>query len=403
VVSYSIYLGVIQLHRHTSPCSPMKNEPPPIPRKEKYILLPPEDLSVADFLCFPLPLISAAQTFQEIPAFFSQESPNTSNVEFLQSKSLPHPSIIAEINAVYSKAVEARVLSIVYAHDTHLGSKFCPLWIVSFWNAVLGLRSNERKLWLEADTWLDAQRMKSLPSRHSVDAVCATLQLLPWTRKLRFFDHDPTADLIPYLSFDWLTMVHQSQLLKLLEVDVKSSIEWRDCLLVVPSTTHQSMLAHYHSHEDETYWSTSIIRWLRDLGVDLSSSTHDALLTIVHIHGNHWIGAIFDFLDQSISYADPLGGKIPSEISACHLWWVKNHTEKVFTIKVLQCTTQIDGHSCGLLAPTALVHKYFPTTHLLINPKMIPIARMDAFMAVANHHLRTLVHIMLICSDVTVY
>jgi hypothetical protein len=365
---------------------------PDIPPDIIEEILPPQGLSVSDFLAFPLPLISSSHPVLPASSYFSKTIPKPIHADFLRSTVIPNARIILELEETFHEAVSQGYHSVIYAHgSTSQRVVVCPLWTLTLWLKVLAIRTKTRPLWLSAFDWIQARRGKSLAVRHLVDDVEGILRVLPWGGNLSGFEIEPVECLCPYLSYDWLATTHESHLLKLLQWEILANPEFHACVIVAPSTTCKTILTVYSMRDQ--YLERKLWRWIRDIGDELATGNRNEFASIVHINGNHWIALIIDFAHGTISYGDPMGKPVPSNISDAMNWWVSMHSSKAFVTVTLLTTTQEDGHSCGLLAPNALSHHYLPATYPLADPNNIAEARMKAFLSVSTKHLDNLVRL----------
>ena len=174
----------------------------PIPPLQRRALLPSPELSVSEFLRFPLPTQDATQV-QDVSSFWCTEEPNVVapiTLEDLKDLPIPSPSVLKSLCNHPGTG-----LSICYPHiysPTHMRY---PLWILTYWVEVEYLRHHVRQPWAKAEMFLSKQRLWY--NSPSLRKLCSTTQgiflRLPWAGNVNgFTEPDPRMKLATYLSHD---------------------------------------------------------------------------------------------------------------------------------------------------------------------------------------------------------
>ncbi|KJA19677.1 hypothetical protein HYPSUDRAFT_56520 [Hypholoma sublateritium FD-334 SS-4] len=143
----------------------------------------------------------------------------------------------------------------------------------------------------------------------------------------------------------------------------------------------------------ETYLNNQSFGWLRRLGEDLQEHG-STLVTAVHLgelsNMPHW--ASLAVQKRTVSFGDSFGNKMPEKLHNACSWWLRQHhtgdfTEAKVTFHTLPITTQLDSHSCGILADNTLDHLISGGQHPLLGPSPSDIIaqRLQRFLSVARH------------------
>jgi hypothetical protein len=101
-----------------------------IPLQWKDTILPPQSLSVLDFLNFPLPMAMQSTTFTGPSQYFSMETPNISNIQQIHDLPMPPKSVVDALLAAIQDVEGMR--SIMPSHIGPTDSRRFPVWIVQY-------------------------------------------------------------------------------------------------------------------------------------------------------------------------------------------------------------------------------------------------------------------------------
>lgn len=305
---------------------------------------------------------------------------------------LPSPSIIRKLNNASRQAWLDGFTSLVYAHlGTGAETQF-PLWVISFWQEVVDLRSNARKRWLGAKDWLikEGQRKKSLERRSLAEDACRLLDLLPWGKgKAGLADGQSiSADMWRYLGTHWLSSTTQDDMLALLRFEASRSQQPKIIIEGVNFTT--KLMEAYETRDTPAYQTREDFSWVRTIGKELVEK-RATLLTEVHLgmHSNkpHWVAVVVDAKRNKLMYGDSYQKDIPAGLLNTYRWWLAQHTLQHFSNEVLPIGKQTDSHSCGLFADNALAHYLDSEKYPLIVRGEALDACLKMFVRLAEHIL----------------
>lgn len=117
--------------------------PAVMPEGVKANISPPEQLSLASFIKFPLP--SHATAGSDLAQYFVALLPDTTTMaaitDALQTLPLPPPSIIRQLSSRAASAWASGSCSLVYAHAND--PRRFSFWTLSFWRAVCEMRTTQ--------------------------------------------------------------------------------------------------------------------------------------------------------------------------------------------------------------------------------------------------------------------
>jgi hypothetical protein len=189
-----------------------------VPLAAQTKLLPVSNLSVLDFLKFPLPILSQTSNTHPTSAYFSSNAPNLLDKNTIRKIPVPSIDTVRDLGREYRNP-EFRAHSVLCAHIP-TNEYYLPLWVITFW---LELRSKWLDPWICAEAALRKRKSKWVgqadPSiTHAlVGEVFALLSTLPWSGNIRGFDNaEPLYCLATYVTRDWFSDVHQNQMLDIL-------------------------------------------------------------------------------------------------------------------------------------------------------------------------------------------
>ena len=94
---------------------------------------------------------------------------------------MPTSAVVKDLNKIAHQAWLDGFKSIKYAHIGDSVTTHFPLWLISFWNEVLDLRT-VRDSWVKAKAWLmvELKQKKALQRRTYAEDVNVLLSELPW-------------------------------------------------------------------------------------------------------------------------------------------------------------------------------------------------------------------------------
>lgn len=361
---------------------------PQIPCEIQKEILPDKDLSVLDILKFRLPAAARSNngSFNHSQKFLSTLTPTLTNIE--EIRTIPTPPL-----AVLDELVKAPELlssqSVLCLHAPGFVMERLPMWTLSYWVQVFHLRPLKNK-WLDAEESLQKQghsKQRTDDTKGLVSQVQNALACISWAGDIKGFSASiSTIHLTTYLTREWFTDEHENQMLYLLRQEV--SRERKEDGINVCDTFFMKRLIDLQQDEDgpNRYATGANYAWLREKGQELATGVLDMLVTIANIGSNHWVAIIVDFKSSKILYGDSMGSTIDDDVEKALTWWIHQHTGKHFTKGYLPITRQRDGHSCGILAWTALAHYLFPGTYSLVDAGIVANERLRMFLRVSERH-----------------
>ncbi|KAJ7174865.1 hypothetical protein C8R46DRAFT_1215030 [Mycena filopes] len=156
-----------------------------IPQELEFDLIPSEHLSIAKMLDFPLPLENTLSTATQPAQFFSEKLPDIADKDLMiHARRLPIPDskTVHKLAACSRQSWLDGSQSVVYSH---LGGDVThyPLWILTYWVAVVELKRDVWVPWRRAQEWVKSNR--KIVARNPTRAALAedtTLMLAmhPW-------------------------------------------------------------------------------------------------------------------------------------------------------------------------------------------------------------------------------
>lgn len=365
-----------------------------IPTEIRAIVLPSPTLDILSFVDFSLPPLA---TSNPPKAAFSLASSSVHDPSTIRK--LPVPSQ-ETVRALYRDRMEAigqgLAASLRYTPQTQSASSLhLPLWVVTLWDEVLRLRAPDGPYtrWKKAETALRGRRKiwntkKSSASYSAVETTYTMLTTLTWSGFVHGFDNlEPIESLATYATRDWLSDVHENQMLDLLRMAVTRRADGQR--FEVENAAFWKFLTHaYDKRELGTYLTDRYFVRPRGLGEALARGDRDIVVMIVNLSNVHWIAVAVDFREKSILYGDSLGGKRNAQVLAVLEWWTAAHSGgEPFKCEALQITRQPDFHSCGLASWNAVAHLLLPDRYPLLDPTDLDTARLHVMHDVLQQHM----------------
>ena len=314
-----------------------------IPPEIQAIILPKEDISILDFLKFPLPAV-ALSAFTQPQTFFSTLDPTITNVEVIQKTLMPPLPVLNHL--LQAKELHQARSIFFSSHQTHSESpeqqfEWFPMWILSYWMETTHIWPLKRK-WVLAEEGIEDRRRSKRQTDYTkglITQVYNALTYISWSDTIKGFPGTALMDcLTTYLTKDWLTDEHEDQMLYLLERELTRSR--KDDRTHIANAFFITRLVEIYKDPNRTnhYATSEGLAWLRKKGQDFGTGTLEKLVTIANVGRNHWVAVEVDFECSKILYGDSLGGKINEEIETALTWWLHQHSAKHFTTGLLPIT-----------------------------------------------------------------
>jgi hypothetical protein len=364
-----------------------------IPPDVKDSILPNKNISIVDFLQFPLPDVAATSpSIGQPKSFYSTLYPTITDPEIIQKILLPPLPILERLSQIIDLA---NTRSIICQHASSLqdgaAGHRLPIWVLTFWREVARIWPLKKKWVLARETLetrkTDETRTHTNETKMLISQVGSALACIPWSGNIKGFPGDvPTEYLTRYMTDDWLTDEHENQMLHLLERELARSGH-SDGIHVAETFLITRLLEIYrHPDRDEHYATAKNNAWLRRWGQELGTGVLDKLVAIVNLDQNHWVSVVIDAPSSRILYGDSLGKPITREVKGVLTWWINHHTATNFQIDNLAITCQEDGWSCGMLAWNAIAAHVLPETYSLVNGQAVVDERLKMLLRVVERH-----------------
>lgn len=307
-------------------------------------LLPNPTLSILQFLEFPLPPnpVTLLKLHLLPSDYFSSEQPNVEDLRVIKTIPLPPADVVSTLLPYIATLVQHTEttdskLSVLCAHTDGIATAQClPLWTITYWTKALHLKNTIQQPWIDAERVLQhrIQFKKGISSpgnHHLVEQTYVMLGLLPWSGfVLGFENHEKITHLMAYMTQEWLSDVHEAQMLELLRNAIHQQKGTTEVEIQGPY--FYSYLKSAAEAGEFRYRNTTSFTQARSLGEALQSGQRTSVGFITHVHQNHWVAAVIDFSEQCILYGDSLGGRPDIEFITVIQWWIQYHAGTQFAI-----------------------------------------------------------------------
>jgi hypothetical protein len=356
-----------------------------IPSAAQKILFPNPSLSILQFLQFPLPIISAPSTEHAAASFFDNEAPTTYDISLISKIPTPHPTVVTELARVCKAAITSGSSSVSCPHAALAPTNRLPLWILTYWTEVISLRA-ARAPWVRAEESLQKRNRGWKKSKSLIDEAYLALSTLPWSGNIQgFSNEEPISTLARYATHEWLTDVHENQMLDLLRRDL--ALDLTGGMIEIANLAFMVFIERgYKARESGEYAESNYFAHARGLGEALSCGVRKSVKLMKNLGNTHWVALDLDFKDSCILYGDSFGEEPPKDLMSAVKWWTHHHTGRHFSEGKLTITGQRDSFSCGLLAHNALAHSADPEKYPLIDAAAVDDARLKVLLAVIRRH-----------------
>jgi Ulp1 protease family, C-terminal catalytic domain len=359
-----------------------------IPPGVKNSILLSENLSVMDFLQFPLPGIARDTGVSQPKSYFSTLYPTITDPKIIQKTLLPPLPILKQLSQDI-ELTSTGTQSIICQHAPGVAGHRFPVWILTYWKEVVQIWPLKKK-WVLAEEALETRKKKTSctdDTKKLISQVYNSLTCIPWAGNINGFPGTvPTECLTRYLTDDWLMDENENQILHLLERELARSRRSDGIHISNTFLITRLLIVYQHRDRDEHYATDKRNAWLRQLGQDLATGVLEKLVTIVNLDRNHWVSIVIDAPSSRILYGDSFGKPIKQEIEAVLTWWTNHHTATNFQIQDLPITCQKDGYSCGVFAWNAIAAHVLPETYLLVNSRAVADERLKMLLQVVDRH-----------------
>ncbi|KAG6380266.1 hypothetical protein JVT61DRAFT_8358 [Boletus reticuloceps] len=267
--------------------------------------------------------------------------------------------------AVPIHSVTCAHLAIDFATSYHL-----PLWIISYWFKVSHLHNTIWPPWVNAEQvlkqlsclWRKASNPKG--SQDLLQQAYMLLGSLPWSGfVLGFETHEKINHLAAYMTQEWLSDVHEMQMLELLQVTIRRQMATIE--IEIKGPYFYGYLKSASEAGESRYKDSASFSPARGFGEALHSGQCTSISFITNVNGNHWVATVMDFAE--------------------HLHPILQLTRAFAELPI---PFQQDSFSCGILAFGALAHFYLPDQYPLMDPRLVDDERIKVFLEIGRHHLK---------------
>ncbi|EKM78197.1 hypothetical protein AGABI1DRAFT_129326 [Agaricus bisporus var. burnettii JB137-S8] len=267
-----------------------------------------------------------------------------------------------------------------------------PLWVIAFWEQTVAIKDVIRK-WVPCRDWLTILigQKKSSERRKLAQKSSIILTSLPWGEKKPYglADSLPIHTLWRYFGSSYLSCSEIDDTLALILTDLVNNPENMTTTQIEGSPFAMFLLDAYQ--DQGRYWDRRELAWLQTVGESLVNSPSGRLATIANLEPfdgqQHWVALVISDGGRKIEYGDSLAKKIPLLLWDVVKWWTCCHAPFLNPVLVdLPTIRQTDGHSCGILAVTALQDSFtLPSPSVSRDPVAL---RLELFNRVSNEILK---------------
>ncbi|KAJ6632260.1 hypothetical protein B0H10DRAFT_1770791, partial [Mycena sp. CBHHK59/15] len=189
-----------------------------------YDLLPSPMISIAKMLEFTVPLEFVPNGAPQPAQYFSKAAPDILDqniVNRLRRLPIPEAKVIRKLVERSRQAWLDGYQSVIYSHLSGSVVTHFPLWVLTYWNAILDFKREVRAPWVKCSDWVAQQKKlaRKNPARAElVEETGMILRMIPWgwAKPEGLSDSEPIHNLWRFLGPHWLTGSQQNDMLELL-------------------------------------------------------------------------------------------------------------------------------------------------------------------------------------------
>ena len=220
----------------------------------------------------------------------------------------------------------------------------------------------------------------------TVDEIYQALSAMPWYSKIEGFTNDEDiTHLTWYLTNQWLSDVHQNEMLDLLQHDLALDAAIA-CIEVENMAFMVFIKWGYKAQATDSYENSNYFAHAHGLSTALASGERESVLLMKNITGAHWVGIVCDFANSCIMYGDSFNDKAPADMVLTIKWWTHHHTGITFSKRCPDITQQTDSFSCRMYSHNGLSHFTHPERYPLIHPSTIANTNLRTLLAIIQCH-----------------
>ncbi|TCD66295.1 hypothetical protein EIP91_001586 [Steccherinum ochraceum] len=321
---------------------------------------------ISDVVELELPPMNVGGTHVDTRLYFDASPPEPISPAALAQIAFPTEQVIRTLRTFYrsNKDIQSQSRSVVW-EDRKL-----PLFVISVWEKL-----SELFKWQQALSWIERvrRRISSAPGTISLVEEVSTvydslLELgLAALVTIDGVNHGHAIELAAYGSDDWFADTHIDQMLAVLTHDLNHPNPRFSTRIL--STGFTSSLLHLYDTNTASSMP-SIPRYMQEMGNLLASKHVTSVGGIFNINSNHWVAAVVDLEEMTISYGNSMEKRsaLPQNLPVLGAleWWLGGHGIHGFLRVPMNMTLQGDGWSCGILSCNALAHHFLPNSYPLV-------------------------------------
>jgi hypothetical protein len=236
-----------------------------------------------------------------------------------------------------------------------------PLWVITFWEAVIDARKLVVK-WAASKDWVCEQlcHRKSAEIRVLAQEALSLMDSPPYgvSKTGGLSDTEPIHELWRYLGANWLEASHMNDHLELLRRETPSQGgnptpdgQHSQSIHVEVTALMSKVMKAFEAHGDGSYQSENEYKWLRDLGDELVQNQL-TIVTVVYLgditKSKHWVPLVVANRGADLYYGDSFGQPIPAKLREAYRWWINMHGYSSMVLKMLISDLSALSGSYGL-------------------------------------------------------
>ena len=229
-------------------------------------LIPDATQTATNLLQWPLPILLGSVNLSNPENFFSNDEPNTVDLQSLQMIASPPKHVIDELHDSLTNYPNAKSIACLHAGINHQTTRL-PLFILTYWRKLVPIRLSQRKL-TNACQILEKFCQSSTTSAEAkalAYEVHNTLGLLPWQTSIQGFPVEVNASyLTAFFSMEWLSSEHITWMMDLLDEDLQAN-GVTTTELIRETATFMAKLGQAHLDADN-YTTDQGYRWIAKIG-----------------------------------------------------------------------------------------------------------------------------------------
>ena len=168
--------------------------------------LPNPNISVKEFVAWPLPCISLEIISTKVQLWFSKKAPSD-NMDALLSRPVPPRDFVEQLDNALGQQWLNGAKSVTDQRFND-GMDPLPLWVITFWKEALKL-NRMQATWRQSLTWLEEQSKKRITGAPTTSGKAEDIRVqfsLQWNTSLKYCRKTTTTyQLTRFLGTQWLS------------------------------------------------------------------------------------------------------------------------------------------------------------------------------------------------------